>query len=237
MTLLSICRKAARKLSINVPASIAAATSNKDAMLLMELANEEGFLLARRANWSALRKEHSFTSVAADAQPSSLPADFSHFVADTMFDRTQRRIVPGPITPQEWQQYKANLVVPSDWHFMRRGSQLYLAPTPSAGHTIVYEYISNLWARSAGGDEQSEFEADNDTHIWSNDELLKLAVIWRWKQHKGLAFEDDRMAYERAVTDEIMRDRGLRTLDLNDRIGITGRGKGRIRDYDAIPTS
>jgi hypothetical protein len=235
MTLLKICRKAARKLSISVPTSIAAATSNKDAQLLMELANEEGYLLARRANWRALRKEHVFTTVAQEEQTGSLPDDYSMMVADTVFDRSLRRPVPGPITPQEWQQWKTNLIVPSDHHFMLRDDAMLIAPTPSAGHTIAYEYISTMWARDADGNEQEEFETDSDVSIFPF-EIMKLAVIWRWKKHKGLAFEDDRIDYERAVADQIMRDGGGRSIHVNERVGIIRRGKGRIQDYDAIPT-
>lgn len=238
MSLLTICQRAARKLSISVPSAITSATGNKDAMLLLEIAQEEGYELARRANWSALRKEHSFTTVAADSQGSaSIPSDLSLFVPETFFNRTARRPVFGPVTPQEWQQYKTNLCVPSDPQWIRRGASLLMAPTQGAGQSVYYEYISTKWARSAGGAEQTEFLADSDTHIWSNDNILKLGLIWRWRKHKSLSFEDEREEYERVVADEIMRDGGKPRLNVNDQVGIVIHGKAGMADYNTIPTS
>lgn len=238
MSLLSICQDAARELSIAVPQTIVSATGNKDVMLLLRLARKEGFMLSRRALWNALRKEHSFFSVDADSQgTASIPADFSAFVQETFFDRTARRPVLGPITPQEWQEYKTNLVVPSDPHWLRRGPTLLIAPLQSVSHTMVYEYISKNWAIANDGTERSTFEHDGDTHVWSDDAILTQGLIWRWRKHKGLAFEDERMDYERMVTDEIMRDGGKRRINLNDRIGIVRRGRAGMQDYNTIPTS
>lgn len=234
MSLLTICQGAARKLSLVVPSTIVSATTNKDAMLLLELAQEEGFELSRRANWSALRTEYTFTSVAADSQTSSIPSDFSFMVIETFYDRTSRREVFGPITPQEWQVYKSNLIVPSDPHWIQRGSTLLMSPLQSAGHTMAYEYISTNWARSAGGAAQSTWLADSDTHIWSSDEFLKRGIIWRWKKHKGLAFEEERESYERMIADEIMRDGGARRIYTNARIGSVPRGKAGMQDYNTI---
>lgn len=234
MSLLTICQKAARKLSIVPPTAITSATSNKDAMLLYELAQEEGYELSRRAQWSALRKEHTFTTLAADSQgAASIPDDYSFYVMETFFDRTQRREVFGPMSPAEWQTYKSRLIVPSDPHFIERGSELLMAPEQAAGHLMAYEYISTNWARSASGDEQSEFLADNDTHIWKSDEILKRGVIWRWKKQKSLNYEDERENYERMVADEIMRDGSKPVIQMAGSRTIR-RGKARMQDYDTI---
>lgn len=236
MSLLTICQDAARELSIAVPSSIVAATSDADAMLLLRLAKKEGFELARRAQWSALRKEHTFTTVAADSQTSSIPSDYSFMCQETFFDRTSRREVFGPITPSQWQQYKTNLSVPSDPHWIRRGATLLMSPLQAAGHSLYYEYISTKWARSAGAAEQTTWLADTDTHIWSDDNILTLGVIWRWRKHKSLSFQDEQEEYERVVVDEIMRDGGKPILDT--RI-VTGggvpRGKAGMQSYNTIP--
>lgn len=235
MSLLSICQDAARELPIAVPSTVASATDDNDAQLLMRLARKEGYELSRRANWTALRKEHSFTTVAQESQTGSIPSDLSHFVEETMFNRSLRRPVLGPITPQEWQEHKSSLSVAVDPHFIVRGSTMLFTPVPGAGESIYYEYISNRWAISGDGTPKATFTDDNDTHIWKSDEILVLGVIWRWRKHKGLPFQEDLFEYERIVADEIMRDGGKRRIQLNDRIGIVRRGRAQMTDYNTIP--
>lgn len=236
MSLLSICQDAARELSIAVPANVSSATTNRDAVLLFRLAKKEGFLLSRRAFWSALRKEHTFSTVAADSQgTASMPSDFSCFVEETIYDRTSRRPWLGPITPQEWQQYKTNLIVPSDPHYIQRGATLLVSPLQATGHSVYYEYISKNWARSNAGAEQSTFLNDSDTHVFADDQILTQGIIWRWRKHKSMAFEDEREDYERMVTDQIMRDGGKARINLNARIGVIRRGKSQMQDYNTIP--
>lgn len=219
MSLLTICQGAARKLSIAVPSAITSATSNQDAMLLWELANEEGYALSRRATWPRLRKEHTFTTVAQDAQTNSIPSDMSYFIDETMFDRTQQREVDGPCSPQEWQEYKTGIAVSDTWFFFQRGDEFLLGPNPTAGLTFAYEYIATTWARSNTGAPQTEFLTDSDTHIFASDQLIKLGIIWRWRKQKGLAFEDEQLVYERAVVEDVLKVGGKMRINMNDRVG------------------
>lgn len=236
MSLLSICQGVARRLSINVPASIVTNTSNTDAMLLWELANVEGYMLSQRAEWQQLRKEHSFTTLAADDQgATSIPDDFEFYCNDSMFDRTSRRPVRQFTTPAEWQEYKTYLLVPADPTFIVRGSNIFMAPLQGAGNSVYYEYISKKWARSSGAAEQTEFLADTDTTVF-DEMLVKQGVLWRYKEHKGLPHENDQFVYEKMVADKILRN-GIRPRlqagDVNTPHAMK-RGKAFIQDYNTI---
>jgi hypothetical protein len=44
------------------------------------------------------------------------------------------------------------------------------------------------------------------------ERLLKLSAIWRWKQAKGLSYEEDMATFEREKIRQIARDRGPRMI-------------------------
>jgi len=234
LSLLTVCQGVARRIGITTPSAIVANTNDPDAMLLWELANVEGYALSQRAFWSRLRVEHTFTTLAADSQgDDSIPDDFECIVPETMFNRTARRKVCGPISVEAWQEYKSSLIVPADPVFLQRGDVFLMAPTQTAGQSIYYEYISTKWALSSGGAAQTEFLADTDTTIFK-DIILKQGILWRWKAHKGLEHETDRFDYEKMVVDQILRDGVKPRLQLADTTPRMARGRATMRDYDTI---
>lgn len=233
MSLLSACQDAAAELGIPAPSSVAAA-DNPDARLLFRLAKKEGYLLSQRALWQVLRKEHTFTTAASDTQPlAALPADFDCFVEETFFDRSARRPVAGPLTPQAWQEYKATLVVPVDPCFLVRGNRILMAPLPAAGSVMVFEYISTQWALSATGVAKDTFTDDADTTVF-RDAIITQGIIWRYRKQKGLVFEDERLDYERMVADRMMRDGGKPRIQTGAVRGAMARGRARMNDYNTI---
>lgn len=230
-------QNAARELKISVPSSVAANTSNHDAMLLLRMANKEAKQIRGRYPWQAIRKEHTFTTTATDSQTNSLPADFLKFVPETAFNRTTKRPLLGPITPQQWQEYKAGLIVPSEPTFLVRQGAIMIAPTPTAGQTIAYEYVSD-WvvcvAASPTVASKDAFTLDTDTWIF-DEEILTLAVVWRWRMHKGMSYEDQQLDYERLLTDAFIADGGKPRIQLGDvNPGQMRRGRPTIRDYNTI---
>lgn len=233
MSLLSICQDAARELKLAIPASIVSNTGDEDAQVLFRLAKKEGYLLSKRAEWTALRKEHTFLTVAADSQGTpSLPTDFEMYVDGTMYNRTSRRRVYGPITPAEWQEHKASLVTHVNPVFIVRGAQILMSPLQGVGDTVAYEYISTRWARDAADTEKLTFSLDTDTSVFV-EEILTAGLIWRYRAQMGFEHETARLEYERMVADRIMRD-GIRPrLQLADG-AMPPRGKAVMQDYNTI---
>ena len=204
MTLLSICQDASIELSQPVPDVIVGET-DAGSLLLLRCAQEEGRSLAGRHAWQALTSEHTFTTVATDAQTSSIPSDFHRLIIESMFNRSTNRRVWGPIDPSEWQEYKASLVTRVDPAFRIRGDTILITPTPTAGQTVAYEYISTKWCQSSGGTAQAAWAADTDT-AKLNEAAMTLGVVWRWRKAKGLDFSAAERDYERIVADLVMRD-------------------------------
>lgn len=204
MTLLTIVDDAARQMSLTAPTAVIASTDKQD-VLFLRCAQEEGKSLAGRHNWQTLITEKTFLTTAATAQTSSIPSDFDRMIPETMFNRTRNRQVWGPVAPDEWQRVQSSLITFVNPGFRIRGDTILLTPTPAASETVAYEYISTKWCLSSAAVAQAAWAADDDTSKL-NEEAMKLGIVWRFKQDKGFAWQDDYLKYERYVADLIMRD-------------------------------
>ena len=130
---------------------------------------------------------------------------------DSFFNRTQKRRLNGPLTPQEWQFHKSVVATTIIEAFRVRGSALLITPTPAASVTYAYEYISKNWCESSGGTDQALWAADTDTGILS-EELMTLGLIWRWQKAKSLDYAESFRTYENQVAAAMSRDGGKPTL-------------------------
>src|SRR5689334_15267256 len=102
MTLLTMVQDAHKRLGLNTPAT-AFASTDQQVIQFVGLAQQELKELAHRHPWSVLTKEQTFTGSLAAAQSAAVPSDFDRFVDETMFNRTKKRLVNGPISAQDWQ--------------------------------------------------------------------------------------------------------------------------------------
>lgn len=211
MTLLTLVRKAGDRIGLPRPTTVISAT-DPATRTLMAFANEEGENLAAAHPWQQLRKEGSFTTVAAALQTSSIPADWLRFVNGTWWNRTTKHPLYGPLTPDQWQASQAWSSSPIVDSFMVRAGSIYITPTPSAGQSIYYEYISTKWVLS-NASYYTEFQADADTTLVP-EKLLILGIVWRFKQSKGLAFEGDLGKYETQLKQAMMDDQPSPVISL-----------------------
>ena len=228
-TLLSICADAADIVGIQQPAGIMAG-ADQTARTLRACAQREGMALSRRWNWQRLTMAHTFTSTATTIQADGLPSGWSgRMVSDTFYNRTQKRGVRGPLNPQEWQAYLAlTAPVVTDAFRIQEGA-LELLPTPAAGWTYAFEYVSSEWCESATGTGQARWAADTDVPRL-DEELFTLGVIWRYLQSRGLEYAEAMRSYEIEVNNAMLRDGARRTVDLRGNYGTMDRPR-----YPAVP--
>lgn len=212
MTLLTIVQSACDRLSLPRTTVVATAT-DQTVRNLLALAQEEGQELAAFGPWQVLRKEHTFSTVAAELQVSSLPTDLGAFVNDTCWNRTKTRPMAGPVSPQDWQRLKALTSSPVVDTFTIRGNAFRIIPTPAASETIAYEYVSSQWCESAGGADQSAWAADTDTGILS-ERLMSLGLIWRYKKSRGMSWDIDYAQYEYERNQALAQDSLKPVLDM-----------------------
>ena len=213
MSLLTMIGSVARRVGIAPPTVVAAAT-DATVLQLLEFAQEEGRQLAHFGDWRVLRKEKTFTTVAAETQTDTpIPADLGAFIDGTLWNRSRREPMRGPATPQDWQAWKSNSTFPIEGVIYLRGTSLLIQPTPNAGETISYEYRSSYWCQSSGGTAQEAWAADTDTGILS-ERLMGLGIIWRFKQSRGMEWQPDFAKYEFEVQQALAADQPRVIVDM-----------------------
>lgn len=222
MSLLTICQHVARNIPVEVPASIVGNT-DETASLLYACAQDEGEALARRHNWVTLTKEHTFTTT-ADTADYSLPSDFARLVNYTLWDRANYERMRGPLSPQQWQEYKSSVLSDSATTYknfrirdVSGTTKFSIFPTPdTSSETLVFEYVSDQWCEDSDGTGQSAWAADSDVGVL-DEYLMRLGIKWRYLKRLGMDYRDEKEEYEYAVRTAMARDGGAPILSLNSR--------------------
>src|SRR5579859_35975 len=218
MALLDIVQSVALKVGVTIPTA-AFSSTDQNIQQIIGFANEAGQELAHRYTWQALTYEANFTTVATESQGSITTLAGPDFVAilnETMWDRSTKRPIFGPKVPAEWQQLKAQFVNGPWFQYRIRGNQVLFIPVPSVGDQIFFEWISNYWASTAAAPTvgvQKAFLTDTDTTLLS-ERCIALDTVWRYKQTKRLAYDEDFDKAEAAIADLISRDASKPTLNL-----------------------
>jgi hypothetical protein len=133
--------------------------------------------------WQTLRKEGTFTALAQETQTSILPSNFDRFVPETFWDRTNDKLIVGPIDSVEWNSKKAAGYSGTP-RFIYRGDSVLVVPAFAGGESLAFEYVSKNWCQSSGGTAQSAWAADTDTGIL-DEELLIYAGIFEYLDSEG----------------------------------------------------
>jgi hypothetical protein len=230
MTLLEIIQECFSRLGLQQPQA-AAQTQDINALQAVALLNEEVRALMRSpTEWKCLQAELTINATTGQ-QVYPVPADLGYFVDDTTFSRSLQWRVIGPITAQQWQLYKsqpARAAFPAP-RFRLRNEGLEFLDLVSTGDVFVCEYQRNTSIRN-GLTPKARFTADDDTCLFP-DELLVLALRFRWLRAKGLTYDHEFKEY----TDELQslqgRDNGGQTLSL-----IPSSGSVLISQYN-LPDS
>lgn len=217
MSLLSLLQRSADLLSLARPASVIG-SSDQQVRNLYALAIEEAKDLASSHNWQTLIREATFTTTAAAEQTGAVPGDLDRFIPNSFFNRSTRRPVLGPITPQLWQGIQANPQLNRVFlAFRERDGAFLVTPTPPAGQTIAYEYVTTKWARKSDASvDYTEWQADTDI-TYLDEWLITLGVRWRWKKSKGLPYGEDFDTYEKQRDQNRGRDGAAGAISLTGR--------------------
>ena len=213
-SLLVIVQDATNRIGVPQPSS---AIDNPDVSTrqLTSFAQQEVRELARAHPWQVLQKEKTFTATATETQASVIPTDFDRFVFKTFFNRTGNRIVSGPLTAQEWQDFKGRSAVVVYDAFRQRGNDLIMMPVPDAGDEYAFEYICNTPVVDANGTTfRTKFLADDDEPLLDS-ELVTLGIIWRFRKAKGLDYAEDFRTYQMQLMQLKARDAGQRAYDFS----------------------
>lgn len=216
MSLLTLIRQTCRAPGVNMPVPNAVGTSSNDTVLqLLEIANEEGVELARRGQWQALLKTATFTTVATSLQTTlaAVAPNFDYMINQTFWNTTLRRPMYGPLSVQEYRQQVAFVALGPWANYIILEGKIYFVPTPAAGNTCTFSFVTKAWCTSSSGTAQTALLADSDVSLL-DEQLMKLGIIWRWRQGKGLDYAEDYAKYERMAADMLGRDGSKPVLNM-----------------------
>jgi hypothetical protein len=206
------------QLGLTVPTAVT--TSNDQQILqLLGLLNKEGKALKDRPDegWQVLQLEATFTTVAVESQGAmaTIAPNARYILNNTIWNRSNRRPIFGPLTPQQWQMQKGWFAQGPYSQYRLVGGDILFTPVPTAGDECYFEYGTNNWATdSTGVTGKLQFTADSDVSLL-NEDLLRLGLMWRWKQVKGLDYAEDKIEYEDRVMQAMARDTPRPNLNLS----------------------
>ena len=212
MSLLTVVQASCDRLGLTRP-SVVISSTDQQVRSLLGLAQQEGKELSEAHDWQSLTKEKTITATATEEQTGGIPSDFGRFINNTFYNRTVKRRVEGPLTQTQWAAYKASTATVLFDAFRVRGDTLLLAPTPTAGDSYAYEYVSKWWCTTEGGTAptQEAWAADTDAGILP-EELMTLGIIWRFRQAKGLDYSESFRTYEMRKEFYRIKDKGARDV-------------------------
>lgn len=212
-TLLSICQDAIRGVqSTDVPSTIAANTSNPDAVLLKSCASDVGRALERGYKWQALKREYTFATEDGTADY-DFPSGIRRFVDMTLWDRDGDRPLV-KVNDPTFQALKSGIYVSGvRWFFTVSNDQINLSPTPTAVYTFAFNYFTKQFCETSGGTGLDDWAADDDVSRL-DDNLMTLGVRYRYLARQGLPYTEEKGEYLEAIKDLLADDRPHPIIDV-----------------------
>jgi hypothetical protein len=218
LNLLDLVKKFCGRTNISSPATVYG-SADPQIKQIMSLLEEEGNDLAVRGDWQALTLEATWTSVAAEDQGAITTIatnGFRKIKDETFWDRNLKLRVNGPVSDKEWQALKAMTVTGPRYNYRLRNGHLLANPTPTAGHTWAFEYVSYNWIIDSNGLGYGQYFSNDTDYILLPNEIVLLGLRWRWKREKGLDYAEDFRTYEIQVNKALGGDGGKTTLNMGD---------------------
>ena len=217
MTMLATVQRFCRRTNITVPSAVIGTTDPQVAQIC-GLLEEEGAELSGRGDWQYLTYETTHTTVATESQGSIddiAPNNFRYIKNDTIWDRTENLpviVIDGP----DWQAEKGFAATSPRYRARIRTNQLIATPTPVAGNTWAFEYVTWNWILDNDGSTTKQyFTEDTDTFLLP-EVIIQMGLRWRWKKEKGFEYAEDFRTYETMVQDALSRQ-GMKTVLHQDR--------------------
>ena len=231
--------KAARGCSYTPPADWVSATSFQW-MEMKDMLDSTVDELLDRVDWPAPVGATATFSGNGDASY-SIPAGFKRVVRDELavFETTNNRrpCVPVPSDGAfEYLQLVGSAGVQRYYQITgdeENGFTIEFFPALESGETVKMQYVSKFWLVT-GGNESATWTTVNDT-LQLPAKLIELGVIWRFRQRKGLGYQDVYSEYEIRLARAAADYRQRKSLNFGDTSDTVKPMRVPVPDY--IPSS
>lgn len=186
---------------------------------IADLINEVAEDVARYQDWQGLQRVASITGDGV-ATAFDLPADYSRMLKDSDVASSNYRLWGfsryDNVNDFLRDQASGFRAAPGGW--IITAGQIKFNPAPTG--VSSYPYITSQWARDET-DAKGQFDADTDTFVLP-ERLLKLGLIWRWRENKKLDASGDQEAFVKALDEYAASDGGSRVYRYNGRRSFPG---------------
>ncbi len=199
--------------------NIAAGSQDHQILQLVAILNEALEDIVDRWDWTDLQYEATFTTVAAEDQgavAAIAPNGFLRIFNETIFNRTLRLPLFGPMRKEQWQALKALPTTGPFYKYRILRGRILFNPAGVAGQLCAFEYQSS-WAVTAQGNtapNKSTFTADTDVCVF-DDKVILAALQWKWLLRKGLDYAEEFRRYEMLGNNAAGRDTPHARVDLS----------------------
>jgi len=215
MSLLTVVQYFCGRNNLPVPSTVVG-NSNGAVLQILRLLEEEGNDLALRGSWNVLTLQASHTTTAAEDQgaiTTIAPTSYRFIVNDTIWDRSGKLPV-FPVDGPDWQAIKATVSSVSPYRYRLRGGNLLVTPTPTAGLSWYFEYMSKAWILNGASTKVQYFVADADVMLLP-EELIMQGLRWRYMREKGLEYAELFATYEKQVETYLSKERPRPRLNMS----------------------
>lgn len=226
MTVLSTIVRHCQMHALSIPSAVVGSTDTQIIQLLAILQEcLEDMQTEANFNVTTLECVHTLTASANQGRIEDLGGGLSGYRKanfETFFDRTLMLPLYGPVTDTEWQELMA-LPNPGPFYKFRIWQDsLWINPVPETPFSeIAFEYMSDWSVRDGTtGDMKPLITSDSDTFVFPEN-IVRKWMIYRWKQIKGLPYEEDRQRAFDLLNNYIATDKVKRRIDVSSPSELT----------------
>lgn len=213
MNALAIIKQAADELGLPRPSTLAA--TDPSTVQFLALANAHGNFLMTKHPWTALQALATFATVNGTSDY-DVATDFDRFIDDTQWDRTNAWRLIGPISPQfdRFRRETLGATIGPRRSIRLIGTSIRVNPTPTVdGDVLVYEYVSNNWARTSGAVAKAAITLDTDLTVY-DPWLMIYGIKYRFRHAKGLDSETFKEEHDDYLDLRKAGDIGVGTINM-----------------------
>ena len=210
MSVLSAIQYACSFIGVSVPDAVMASTV-REHVELKAITNDVASTISKAHTWQLLKTLATLTGDGT-TEDFSLPTDYD-WMPDTseIWSSDNDRPLCKVVDENVWLSHIEQGLDPVPGEWIIYGGQLHIRSAPGSGITCRYFYQSNLYVDPAAGANTNVFATDTD-NFRLDERLLKLGIIYRWKQAKGQPYAQEMDDYEVLKEKLISRDKGATIL-------------------------
>ncbi len=195
-----------RPLGIEPPDTLYS-SSDRTAQELAEVANAAADMITRAHRWRKLVQRATYTGDGSTVDY-DLPDDYGFMPDDQqVWSSTAQIPMIAVQSLDDWMAMDVRNFNPGTNAWIMYGQQIHFVPALDDGEVAQHFYQSTASVQPASGTAKSTFTLDTDT-FRIDDELLKKAIIYLWKEDKGLPYAEFQNDYEMLKEKLIARDKG-----------------------------